>query len=390
MCMSNRMSRQPSVVIQAMGRFWAYHAARAAAKAGYLRALVTGRHRREEPGVPRTLRRHIRIPPYAFYAMQLLVPPSRPYASLIWDSAFDALASRHAQPVDVFHGFLAYSLRSMKAYRDLGVVLVVDTGACHIRHEQELLVAEYERFNIKGLPMHPRWVARQVAEYEEADFILAPTPFVRDTLVSYGVQPGKIRVLPYGVDLDRFPFAPPRAQQGRLRVLFIGNISVEKGVPYLLEVAKRLDRFVDLTLVGRVLPDMRKLFRPYRHLVTQHVSVTHAQLIDIIHRSDVLCLPSVQDGSGLVVPEAMSCGRPVIVSENVGAKYLVHEGGGIAVRSRSVEALQAGIEDFLADRSRMRTEGEVAHQVVRPYTWDRYGEQLLSIYREAAGVPRDG
>ena len=92
-CAPKEIVERPRVVTQAMGRFTAYHAARAAVRANMLQALVTGRYLRDESGVPRALRRHIRTPAYAFQAIaRAPVPDSRIYASLICDAAFDRIA----------------------------------------------------------------------------------------------------------------------------------------------------------------------------------------------------------------------------------------------------------------------------------------------------------
>lgn len=376
---------KPSVVIQALGRFTAYHAGRAAAERGYLRAFVTGRRRKDEAGVPADARRHHRVIAWSSLAGARLPFFGNPrLASRVFDPFFDRRASRQAEPVSVFHGFLAYSLYSLRLYRALGAQIVVDTGAAHIETERDLVLHEYQRWGIRGSAMRPAWVARQVNEYHEADVILVPSTFVADSLKARGIPSERLFFLPYGVDVDRFPFLPPRSQRGKLRVVFVGGITLEKGIGYLLEAIAALTDQVTLTLIGRVFPDAKPAMRRFSGLYRHIPHVPNSRLKDIYAEHDLLVLPSIQDGSGMVVTEAMACGRPVLVTDHVGAKDFLGNGGGIVVRHSSAEALRQGLEGFLVRRSAIAGMGSEARDAVLGWTWQDYGARLCTLYEQLA------
>src|SRR5206468_8546191 len=125
------------------------------------------------------------------------------------------------------------------------------------------------------------------------------------------------------VDPDLWFPVEPRAcarERGPLRVIFVGNADLRKGVFYLLQAAARpaLRDTVSVTLAGRSTPESAAILSrfngSFRHLGPQ----TKPALRQIYSSQDVMVLPSLADSFGFVVLEAMACGLPVIVSENCG------------------------------------------------------------------------
>src|SRR5680860_731165 len=369
------------VNIQAAGKFTAYHAARAAYARGTLNRLVTGRRRRDEAGVPFDLRRHIAWPSYLFYAMATApVLANRSVASRIADEAFDRSAARRSEPVDVLHGFLAYSLHSLRAYRRLGAKILVDTGAAHIGVERELLQEEFNRFGEPQSPMDDAWVRKQEVEYEEADIVVVPSMFVRDSLVSRGIPVTKIEIVRHGIDLQRFAYQPQTVTDGPLRLVSGGAISFEKGVPYLLEACEELEGRVTLPLIGKVFPEMRRMLGQTKAKFTHIPHVPNAELASVLANHDAFVLASVQYGSAMAVTEAMAAGRPVIVSKSNGAQEFVNENAGVVVPSRSASALVEAVEHLLVERQRLPEMGAAARDAVKDQTWQKYGNELAGVY----------
>ena len=116
------------------------------------------------------------------------------------------------------------------------------------------------------------------------------------------------------------------ADPGRpLQVLFVGLLAQHKGIGYLLDAIDRLGSQVELTLVGRRFhanPRVDEACRRWRWFET----LPHSEVLDLMMEADVLVLPSLSEGFGLVVTEALACGLPVIVTPNVGASDLVRDG----------------------------------------------------------------
>jgi glycosyltransferase involved in cell wall biosynthesis len=189
---------------------------------------------------------------------------------------------------------------------------------------------------------------RLAAETRMAAHILAASSFTRKTLVENGTPAENVSVIPYGVNLERFtpPSAFSRIQSpGRLRLLFVGTINQRKGVKYLLE-ALRLVRHqgVELTICGRVVDDL-SLFKPFASQVHIRPSVTFAELVEAYQQADLFVFPSVVEGFGQVLLEALACGLPILSTTHTAAPDLIEEGiQGFVVEPRRPDLLAQRIE----------------------------------------------
>jgi glycosyltransferase involved in cell wall biosynthesis len=225
-------------------------------------------------------------------------------------------------------------------------------------------------------------VARCRAEALEADRILAPSAYVRDTMTAIGVDPSRIALVPYGTDVARFsPPAQPR-RGGPFRVLFAGQIGARKGVMYLLDgfqAAALPD--AELVLAGPVLGDPAWLGRHaarFRH-VTQ---VAHAEVHRLYQEADVYAFPSLHEGSSVSILEAMACGLPVVTTPNAGS--LVTDGvEGFIVPIRDPAALADRLRRLHADPALRARMGAAARATALAHGLARYEADLA---REVGAV----
>ena len=158
-----------------------------------------------------------------------------------------------------------------------------------------------------------------------ADLCVASSGFTARTLAENGVDPARIRVVPYGVDLETLT-PGPRPPRGPFRVLFVGQMVHRKGLGYLLEAWRSLALpDAELVLAGRGGLD-RALLSRHEGSFRLAGDVSPAGLRELYRGSDVLCVPSLAEGFGLVYLEAMACGTPVIGTVNTGAADVVTEG----------------------------------------------------------------
>ncbi len=206
-----------------------------------------------------------------------------------------------------------------------------------------------------------------------------------------GVAPEKVTVIPYGVRLDRFQKTaePPR---DTFEVLFAGQVSLRKGVPYLLEAFARVRHLrKHLTIAGFVQAHMRQLLP---RLPTSQVSfvgaISQAELVERMSRSHCLVLPSVEEGLALVQAQAMACECPVIATEATGAEDLFADGvEGWIVDDRDVEALALRMQQLSDDRElRERMAAAARVRVGLVGGWDDYGRRWDELLHELTGMAR--
>ncbi len=289
---------------------------------------------------------------------------------------------------DLYVGLSGSSLPAGKSAHQQGVAYVCDRGSAHIRVQDCLLREEHALWSMPFAGIDPRTIAREEAEYAEADMITVPSIFAYRSFVKQGISAEKLRLLPYGVNVSRFqPVAAPGVE--RFDVLFVGAMSLQKGIQYLVQAYQKINHSnKSLTFVGAPSQELIQMLK-IRNLWPEDAKVLgpvpQTELKNIMSRSHVLVLPSVQDGFGMVMAQAMACACPVIASRNTGGEDLFTDGNeGYIVPIRDVNALAERLQQ-LADKPEQRAAmGKRALARVQSLGgWHNYGENAMAIY---AGV----
>ena len=193
-----------------------------------------------------------------------------------------------------------------------------------------------------------------------------------------------IEVVPYGTRPG--PVTPPRvAASGKLRVLFVGALSQAKGLGYLLEAVARLGSQIDFTLIGRrVSPAVpaSAILDKYRWIP----SLPHDGVLREMATHHVLVLPSLHEGFGLVLTEAMAQGLVVITTPYTAGPDLITDGvDGFVVPIRSSAAIEEALAHLLRDRDRLAAMREAAGRKARACSWENYRQRMAQLAREVVG-----
>ncbi|MGQ9630358.1 MAG: glycosyltransferase family 4 protein [bacterium] len=291
---------------------------------------------------------------------------------------------------DIFHGWTGECLRTLGRARKKGAVAIVERGSSHPLYRRRVMDEEFRRFNLGNLcDLPPSIVAREIRELDVADFVIVISRFARDSFLEEGFPESRLLLSTRGVDCQRFrPPDRPR-DDGVFRVLCLGQIGLRKGVQYLLRAWAELRlRDAELVLVGALRDDAIPVVDRYRrdgvpfNMVCENVNPLYHY-----HRASVFVLPSLEDGFGKVVTEAMACGLPVVVSENTGAKDVVEEGvSGFIVPIRDVESLKERILYFYENRGRCLEMGRAARRRAEEQSWSLYQRRLIGLYERSLGA----
>src|SRR6185437_4891034 len=177
--------------------------------------------------------------------------PRRVLKEVAWKAgrSLDAHAARTLPDCNVVSALSGSGLRVGAEVQRRGGIYVCDRGSTHIRWVERTLRDEYAKLGLPWPGIDPRAVAREEAEYRQADAITLPSQFTMRSFVEMGVPREKLRLVPYGVNLTSYRRSTRAADN--FRVLFVGQLSVRKGIHYLLEVFQRADLpDSDLVLVG--------------------------------------------------------------------------------------------------------------------------------------------
>jgi len=233
---------------------------------------------------------------------------------------------------------------------------------------------------------------RIVLEPQMAGRILVASSFTKRTLIENGVSASVISVIPYGVDLERFTPAPrSRSSAGPLRLLFAGTINQRKGIKYLVAALRTLrHREIRLTICGRVVDDLSVL-KPIASQVDLRPSVSAAELVSAYREADLFVLPSVAEGFGQVLLEALACGVPVLSTSHTAAPDLVDEGvHGFVVEPRRADLLAERIEWALCHRAALAEMRVEARARAEKFHWNRFRKSLVDAVLRSPVETKDG
>jgi starch synthase len=306
--------------------------------------------------------------------------------------SFDRWTHKIIEPCDTFIAISGAGLLTGHKVQTSGGKFICDRGSTHQRHQENVVADEYRRWNVP-LPLNkPHITIREEEIYASADAITVPSTVAKRSFVAMGIAPEKVHVIPYGVRLDHFTRTedPP---QNAFEVLFAGQVSLRKGIPYLLQAFARLNHSNKrLTIAGAIQDDLRNLLAT---LPTDNVVFTgplpKSQLAKKMSASHLLVLPSVEEGLALVQGQAMACGCPVLATTATGAEDLFTDGQqGFIVPDRDVDALTQRMQQIADDPALQHQLSEASLLRVKTLGgWDQYGETWDRLLHQLTGKPPD-
>jgi glycosyltransferase involved in cell wall biosynthesis len=303
-------------------------------------------------------------------------------------AAFDTWASLRLPAADVFCGWLGAAARTLRRARAMGTPTVLDCPCSHPTSRLGLLREEAERWGVAWRP--PSWNHdRLVLELGEANRVLVPSDFVRDSLIEAGLPAAKLVRLPFGVDLERFhppqPKGAPDARPSRpFRVLFAGQVCLRKGVPDLLDAWRRLGwRDAELAVVGDLRPDFSELRGRWADAPGVRFLPHSSEIPELLRQCDVFALPTIEEGSARVAQEALATGRPVVTTPHAGS--WVRDGvEGFMVPIRDPDALADALQRLRDDEPARAEMGRAARRRAEAFPWQRYRRRLVDELQKAA------
>jgi starch synthase len=413
---SVKKSVLPSVVVGHSGKQHAYRLALALQRTGNLQAFLTSGYYKplefpdrlfaRSPRLDRYLRRrhlsgldpsrivrrwNLEVP--EVFARALLHKSDLPGKLVCWrDAAFDRWAARKwAHSADMYWGFQGSCLFSLKAARQAGKVAVAEFATAHFTCAMRLLSREAE--------LHPEWAdsisnlyfpdwyrERLEQEPHAADYCVAASDFTRRSLLEVGVPVEKVKLLPLGADLTEF-IPVERPKTGPFRFLFVGGVGQRKGVKYLLEAYKKMRTdSTELRLAGPMV-GRGKALEQYRGIYTYLGRLDQKDVIREMQRCHVLVLPSVFEGFGLVIPEAMATGMPVIASTHTAGPEIIREGiDGFVLSPNDVAGLATRLSWLASHRTEVAFMGRAATERANEYSWDAHTNRTQSLLEELMSI----
>jgi glycosyltransferase involved in cell wall biosynthesis len=304
-----------------------------------------------------------------------------------------------ADRIDIVHAWPLGALETLRTARRLGIPTVLERPNAHTRFAYAVVERECERLGV-ALPAdhehayNAETLLREEQEYELAGRLLCPSDFVEGTFLDEGYPPERLARHLYGYDERNFhPPAEPPDRAG-LDVLFVGVCAVRKGVHLALEawLSSPASEHGTFRIAGEFLPEYRdKLAGMLAHPSVQALG-HRTDVPELMRDSDVLVLPSLEEGSALVCGEALASDCVLLVSDAATA-VCRHDVNGLMHKAGDVETLTAHFTALHRDRELLVRLRAGSRATAPEFTWAKAGDRLREVYDDvvashAAGPAR--
>jgi glycosyltransferase involved in cell wall biosynthesis len=236
----------------------------------------------------------------------------------------------------------------------------------------------------------PKVLEHEEKEFELADRLLCPSDFVRETFLDAGFPAGKLKRHQYGFDERRFSAAgrTPNPDKG-LSMLFVGGCAPRKGVHYALRAWLKSAACTNgsFLIAGEFVTGYAEILGEMLSHPSVKVLGHRRDVPELMRQSDVLVLPSIEEGSALVTSEARGCGCVLLVSDAAGA-ICEHNENALVHHVGDVDSLTKHINMLNEDRSLLSRLQASSLATVDSITWQAAGRRLLEAYEQTINESR--
>ena len=281
----------------------------------------------------------------------------------------------------------AYSSAALEVFEEAkkrSIPCILDHATAPRHLEMALVQQEIARYPGWGMSERPdpwleAYAKRQRDEAELADRILCGSNFVRDLIEKAWGLGRKCTVVPLGLRLPQEQTSREPRAKGPLRVLFVGDEPIRKGLPELVTAAGMLPAGTcEFRAVGQL-----DLTDAGRELASRQIDLRdrapRSEMKSHYDWADVLVLPSISDTFAIVVLEALSRGVPAIVSTNTGAADAIVPGvNGFVIPPFDPAPIAEALKAVAADRDLLCSMSEASRESVLPFDIETYATRLLN------------
>jgi len=292
--------------------------------------------------------------------------------------------------IDIVHTWPLGALETLKTAARLGIPTVLERPNAHTRFAYEVVQKECDRIGVSLPPNHEHAynsdvLSKEEDEYRLADRLLCPSEFTMRTFLDNGFSAAQLARHIYGYDPSvYYPKNDPGADPNRgLTVLFVGVCAVRKGLHFALDAWLRSPAHRDGTflIAGEFLPAYQEKLAVQLSHPSVRVLGHRNDIPELMRRSDILVLPSIEEGFGLVCAEAMGSGCVPLVSEAC-TDLCKHMHNALVHPIADVDALTQHLTFLHENRGFLAQLKAQALLSAAECTWTVAGQRLLDVYRE--------
>jgi glycosyltransferase involved in cell wall biosynthesis len=300
---------------------------------------------------------------------------------------FDNCASNIDYKSNMIIGWSGFSKKTF--LKNKNKILVLERGSSHILFQNQILKKAYEDLHIPYKSINEKLIKKELDEYEIADFISVPSIFAKNSFLEKKFLNTKLIQVPLGVNLNDFYRFKNKEKKNKLRIIYVGQLSVRKGIIYLLEAFDELTNTkkynnIELVCIGDIDFEIEKKIKNFKknNRIFFLGSKKQQDLINYYNSSDIFILPSLEEGLAMVQLQALACGVPVISTKNSGAEDIIENNtNGLIIEPFSVNDIKDKIVYFIENKQMISIFSDKAIESSKKFTWEIYSKKLINIYK---------
>jgi glycosyltransferase involved in cell wall biosynthesis len=300
------------------------------------------------------------------------------FSNIFFSNVFNSFAKQHinSKKENYLIASSGYCLKVLDYAKKKNIKTIVERACPHIDIQKKIIFNEIEKLPIKNPKevklnfFDEKIVDQMLTEYEKCDLISVPSTFTSESFKVYNLEKKLIfnQLTPEKVlQFEKIE----TSNEKEFKIFAIGFNFIRKGFYYLIEAVNSLKNENIKLDLRTVIPDYINLNQIPKNvnLIKNHLS--NIELQNFYNKADLIVLPSVDEGFGMVALEAMSLRKPVLITENVGMKdilikYLDNHKNYI-IKPGNVDELSKKIFELSTNKSKLRLDGELFFKASKNY-----------------------
>lgn len=307
----------------------------------------------------------------------------------------DAIYSKHdkwvsgnilkQKGVKAIYAYEDAALNSFKIAKQNGLINFYDLSIGYWGCGLDILEKEKDRkplyaTTLTGLLNSAQKLANKEEELKLANHIIVASSFTKDSLKYYPNELNNIKVIPYGFPIVNDNAILAKKTNKPLKILFVGGLTQRKGIAEVFEVANHFSKHIILTVIGNKTSNVCEELD--KNLSKHHwiPSLPHHEILEQMRLHDVLLFPSVFEGFGMVISEAMSQGTPVITTFNTAGKdFIDHGKNGWLVEPGNFNSIVQIIENIIDRPEQLDQISQNAKLTAMQRPWSKYASDIAEF-----------
>lgn len=280
------------------------------------------------------------------------------------------------------------ALFSFLAAEQIGLKKIYELPIGYWRAANDLLSLENKRWpewasTITSFKNSENKLRKKDLELEMADIVIVASKFTSTTINQYSNLNKSIHIIPYGFpDIYNGKRQYYDGNNRKLKLLYVGGLTQRKGIADIFSAVQHFPNDISLTIVGQRTTNQCKVLNNELRKHNYIPSLPHQKILELMRSHDVLLFPSLFEGFGLVITEAMSQGMPVITTDRTAGPDFINDGNnGWIIEAANTDSLINSIKNILDNPIIVEMNGRAAIQTASVQTWGYYSDSLISLLK---------